>query len=170
MMRLNLLGNETKKQIKQKTIALELINGAIFLALAIVIATTAMIAAEKCLAHRLNIIGEKESSAEEIRVENINGKMRQLTQVQDGYVKWSTVLKTVIALVPEGVKLNSLALDKNSGRLRLAGQANDRADYLNLENKLGDSILVEKVNAPVSNLLHQNDVAFTLEAFLRLAQ
>ncbi|KKS43072.1 MAG: hypothetical protein UV02_C0004G0006 [Candidatus Kuenenbacteria bacterium GW2011_GWA2_42_15] len=169
-MRLNLLGNETKKQIKQKTIALELINGAIFLALAIVIATTAMIAAEKCLAHRLNIIGEKESSAEEIRVENINGKMRQLTQVQDGYVKWSTVLKTVIALVPEGVKLNSLALDKNSGRLRLAGQANDRADYLNLENKLGDSILVEKVNAPVSNLLHQNDVAFTLEAFLRLAQ
>ncbi|OGG98745.1 hypothetical protein A3E04_00895 [Candidatus Kuenenbacteria bacterium RIFCSPHIGHO2_12_FULL_42_14] len=170
MMRLNLLGNETKKQIKQKTIALELINGAIFLALAIVIATTAMIAAEKCLAHRLNIIGEKESSAEEIRVENINGKMRQLTQVQDGYVKWSTVLKTVIALVPEGVKLNSLALDKNSGRLRLAGQANDRADYLNLENKLGDSMLVEKVNAPVSNLLHQNDVAFTLEAFLRLAQ
>jgi len=169
-MRLNLLGNETKKQIKQKTIALELINGAIFLALAIVIATTAMIAAEKCLAHRLNIIGEKESSAEEIRVENINGKMRQLTQVQDGYVKWSTVLKTVIALVPEGVKLNSLALDKNSGRLRLAGQANDRADYLNLENKLGDSMLVEKVNAPVSNLLHQNDVAFTLEAFLRLAQ
>ena len=160
----------TIKQIKQKTIALELINGAIFLALAIVIATTAMIAAEKCLAHRLNIIGEKESSAEEIRVENINGKMRQLTQVQDGYVKWSTVLKTVIALVPEGVKLNSLALDKNSGRLRLAGQANDRADYLNLENKLGDSILVEKVNAPVSNLLHQNDVAFTLEAFLRLAQ
>ena len=125
---------------------------------------------QRSVPSKANIIGEKESSAEEIRVENINGKMRQLTQVQDGYVKWSTVLKTVIALVPEGVKLNSLALDKNSGRLRLAGQANDRADYLNLENKLGDSILVEKVNAPVSNLLHQNDVAFTLEAFLRLAQ
>lgn len=161
---------ETKKKIKQKTIILELINGAILLTLAIIIATTAMIAAEKYLQHRLNIIGKKEAPAEEIRVENINAKMRQLAQTQDGYIKWSAVLKTLIALVPEGVKLNSLELDKNSGRLQMAGQANNRADYLNLENKLKDSIWVEKVNAPVANLLRQDDLAFTLEAFLKLAQ
>ncbi len=170
-MRLNLLGDEAKKEIKQKIMVLELINSAILLTVVVAMITVVMFGVKEYLGQRMSaIVGQGAYSTDDVRVESINKQMQQLSQIQGGYVKWSWILKEILTLVPERVKLNHLEFDKGAKQMTLSGVAETRNDYLQLETKLKESELLEKISAPVANLLRPNDVTFTLEASLKLPQ
>ena len=170
MMRLNLLGDEAKKKIEKSITMITLINGAIVLAATTTILTGIFVAGKECLSRKMQIVGERGVSVEEVRVEEVNRKMAQLSQLQEKYIKWSETLKNVVGLIPEGIKIYRLEIDRDSGILRINGLAQTRDNYLTLEKQLRESELVEKINAPVANLLKPKDIAFNLEATLKLVK
>jgi Tfp pilus assembly protein PilN len=168
MIRLNLLSGKEKEQIKKDILAVEVTNGIILVFS--IIALTAMVlgVSQKYLEYKVDSITKYASSAEETKIAEINKKMGQLAELQKDYTKWSIFFKNIIELVPNTIKLNSLQLDKDSQKITMVGFAQSRDDYLKLEENLKQSELISEVKAPVSNLLRQNNLDFSIEATMKM--
>ncbi len=169
MIHLNLLDDEAKQQIRKNTTTIALTNSAILLAITVAIVAVILVASSQYLSNQVTGLGKNDSSPEETRTQEINSKISGLTQVQNRYIKWSEVLKDILTLIPEGIQISRLEIDHDNQLLKINGLAATRDQYLLLENQLTDAKIIEKVTAPVSNLLKPRDIAFGLEAKLKFA-
>ncbi|HOZ36788.1 MAG TPA: hypothetical protein PLR18_03075 [bacterium] len=168
MMRLNLLADEAKQQIRKNTTIIALTNGLILLTITVAAVAVVFVASGQYLAHQVGGLRESGSSQEEERTGEINKKMAEVSQIQNNYIKWSQTLNDILLLIPEGIKVYRLEMDRDNQLLKISGLADTRDQYLLLENQLNEAEIIEKVSAPVSNLLKPKEIAFTLEAKLRL--
>lgn len=70
-----------------------------------------------------------------------------------------------------GVAIDTLvfAVPKNGSRagLTIAGHAAGRAALIAFSKALGERPVIESVESPISNLLHENDINYTMTATLR---
>lgn len=124
---------------------------------------------QKYLNYKLEAINSAETaSAEEINAAEVNKKMSEVGVVQADYVKWSRILQNFLRLIPEGNQIHKIYFDKDSQKLTVQGLAATRDNFLELENNLKESDLATEIKSPISNLLYQSEINFSLEAKLNI--
>lgn len=167
MIRLNLLSEKEKEQIKKDMLAAEVANSVLAIFVVVVLIAIVFFFGQKYLNYRIENMAKYAPTTDENAVDEINKKMGQIIELQKDYLKWSVLLKDVIALVPENIKINSLELSKENKKIMLYGLAESRTDYLKLEDNLRNSALVADIKSPVSNLLRRNNIDFSIEATMK---
>ena len=169
MINLNLLPFSTKRQIAKDIRWIGLANNLILIAGTLLVVSILLTAGHKYLGCQTQQIERISTSGqEEAQVQEINDKMKQVEVIQRDYVKWSRVISNFLKLIPDGNSLHNLQFDQEKQAIFITGLAQTRDDFLNLQTKLEESDLITEIKFPISNLLYQTDINFTLEGKLNL--
>jgi hypothetical protein len=102
-----------------------------------------------------------------IEVTAINSRMKKINQIQEEYTKWSEKIIEVNRLIPDNIKVSSIDFDKNTNKFLITGTAKYRQNFINLKENLESSDIVVNISSPLSNLLHQEDLDFSLTGDLK---
>lgn len=164
---LNLLPLAERKETRKKINQIELANNGIAVTVVFLAVALVFFAGQKYLSSKVAEFEERTNDKDAL-VMLLNNKMSQLAVVQRDYVKWSNITADFLARIPTGNKLFSLNLDKTNQKLSLSGYAAKRADFLNLQSALGNCPLISDINSPISNLLRQTEINYTLDAKLNV--
>lgn len=173
MITLNLATKKIKKKVFRE-ILLSLIKDVLLLILFAVLvnATFIFISHEtlnkdfKRIKNQKNLI-HMQNQPFNIEVAEINRRMTKINQIQKEYTKWSEKIIEVNRLIPNNIKISSIDFDKNTNKFLITGTARYRQDFINLKENLETSDIVVNISSPLSNLLHQEDLDFSLTGNLK---
>ena len=169
IIKLNLLSPADKKRIAKNIACINWINALAYLSLTVILVSGALYLGAKSMENKISRLRQIElSSSLDQEIMAINGKMRQAKELQKDFVKWSRVLTDITQTIPAGNIIISLKLDQINERISLAGTAAARDDFLRLKQSWEESGLVSNLESPISNLLYQHNVDFSLSGKLNL--
>lgn len=100
-------------------------------------------------------------------IDNLNKKVAKADKIQANFSKWTALLSNLSNLMPPGVQLNYLSVNRASGAIRLNGLSPDRAGLLAAQAALENSGLLASLEAPLSNFLTKADIEFRLSGQLK---
>lgn len=173
MITLNLATKKIKKKIF-KEILLSLVKDVVLLILFAVLinATFIFISREMLNKDFERIKSQKQlihmhSQPFNIEVSEINRRMNKINQIQKEYTKWSETILELSRLIPNNVIISTIELNKTSDKFSIAGTAKYREDFISLKENLETSDIVFNLSSPLSNLLHQEDLKFSLSGNLK---
>ncbi|MFH1456873.1 MAG: hypothetical protein ABIF17_02020 [Patescibacteria group bacterium] len=101
-----------------------------------------------------------------MEVADINRRMQKIRNIQNEYTKWSDILYEINNLIPTGIKIEQMQLNSEANTFNITGTAILRANFLILKENLEKSKLFTEIQSPLSNLLRDHDIQFSLNAKL----
>jgi len=99
-------------------------------------------------------------------IADINKKIKIIDGAQKDYVKWSEKIIQLNEIVPANIKLTRFKFDKNNNSFEIFGWALKRNDFLNFKENLEKNSMISELNSPLSNLLLQENINFSLNGKL----
>lgn len=102
---------------------------------------------------------------QEIRA--INALTREIGLAGKGYAPVTPVINGLAAATPPDIRITALAIDNNSGAVSISGVARTRAALIDYQKILGTLPWLEGFNAPASQLLQKENIAFDIRALLK---
>lgn len=174
MIKLNLISPEQKKYLHYEFIYLSL-RGAISLILIFTVIVSAMFVSARLMLEdnhatliaQTTLVNQRDFGIDN-EISQINESLKNISEIQRGFVKWSSLLIDFTQAVPAGVTINSLSLDKNLQSLSLNGTAKTRDDFLKLQDNLKKLAYLSDVNSPFTNLLLRENLEFQFNAKINL--
>lgn len=103
----------------------------------------------------------------ENNIDRLNKNLAKADKMQASWNKWTALFSDLNKTVPPNVTLDYLAINRDSGAVRLAGLAPDREALLAAKAALENSPLLESLDAPLSNFLEKDNIEFRFTAKLR---
>lgn len=117
------------------------------------------------------------SQTELIEIRNNDQKTQYLTEIEDKTkelnkglalinlkqketILWTPIIEELSKITPVGVILTNFSYQVSLNQISLRGIADTREDFLYFQDKLGESTCFSEIEAPLSNLIKQNDVNF----------
>lgn len=91
-----------------------------------------------------------------------------LASFAGGASRASDILDEMIKSAGPGVAVTSLTVRKG-GEVTMLGVARGRSDLLNFEKNLRDSGRFQNISSPLSNIVRENNINFTLQGTLKSA-
>lgn len=174
MLRLNLLSEEAKKEIKYKRlysliirVDLMLLTGAIFLA---IIFTGSQLVLKNNYDEFYNqeALIKFGSQDYDQKIREINEKLKTISQIQKEYVSTSALIKELTDRIPDGVFLNYIKADIAGQSLKIIGQAKRRENFLSLKTELSKSPVFTEIDSPLQNILQKENIDFEMNIRLDL--
>lgn len=174
MLTLNLISQEQKREIKLKNIyAVIKITG---WSLTIVAAFFSIIflAAKFILKDNYSQVLEQTSLVADAdnsylaKIKDINEKINSAEQVQKEYISWTSVLKKITGLTPQGITYSYLKIDKPGAKASLKGVAEKREDLLALKENLNNSNLFSSIESPMDDILQKENISFNISLNLNI--
>jgi len=171
MITLNLLPSIQKEKIKKMAIysVLENIVAGIFITLSLVgiIFLVAQNVLQNNLAYFSNnkIAVVQNEQALNYKIKTLNTKLKNISEIQKDYNKWSSLLININELIPNDISLTYLEiLKKDEGNILIInGKAKKRADLLTFKENLENYPKFTKVDSPISNILQKENLTFSIE-------
>lgn len=100
------------------------------------------------------------------QLNDFNARLKNLVNLDEHQALWSEVVINFARLVPTDVAIDSFIADRQTGRIKIAGQAKTRESVLQLRNNLLGSEYFRDVNFPLSNLTRATNVNFRYNFFI----
>lgn len=118
------------------------------------------------------VIGRQGAETDEIfkQVEAINALSENVIEITEKSKDPQEVVNMVAALKPAGVRINKYEIDFEEGAMKLAGRAAERGELLSFKQALVDSQSFMEVNLPVTSLVGEYDLDFTIAIKLKQAE
>ncbi|OGZ33992.1 MAG: hypothetical protein A2Y98_00820 [Candidatus Portnoybacteria bacterium RBG_19FT_COMBO_36_7] len=176
MIKLNLLPSQEKQEIAGQKAIKQVLAGSFF-SLALVLIFLAVLGSIwfYSLIQLKSIQGiamELEASPQnqtfrniQKEIDGINQKMQAFDKLKSQEIDYSFYLQKLTELTNPGIKFGNVKFD--GSKVSLAGQALTREVLLTFKSALEGSPAFQKVNAPLSNFLKQNDIDFTFSFELK---
>lgn len=102
----------------------------------------------------------------ELLLREVNNFARRIREGERDRIAVSPLLARVAAALPQAVTLSSFQFEEQRRELTLAGHADSRAAFLEFLSALRASPQFSSVTSPVTNIIRERDISFTLEATL----
>ena len=176
MIKLNLVSPEQKKYLHFEFIYLSL-RGVISLVLIFSLIVSAMFISARLMLedHYGTLIAEttlvnQRNFGIDNEITQINESLKNISEIQRDFVKWSDLFVDFTTSVPSGVSISSLSLDKNLQSLNLNGTAKNRDDFLKLQENLKKLAYLSDVNSPITNLLLRENLEFQFTAKINISK
>lgn len=171
MLKLNLIAEEAKKELKMEKLTRSLSNVAIVLILALLACSGAAVYAQKMLDIDIKHISDSiqtindNSENYNIKIRSFNELIDRTKEIQADYIPWNCFLETLI-VKKYGIRMQSLMIDKNNSKLSIKGFASTRDSLLAYKTELEKSPYLSEINLPFNSLLNKNDINFEITAKL----
>ncbi|MCU0679044.1 MAG: hypothetical protein MUC28_01180 [Planctomycetes bacterium] len=174
MLTLNIIPDTLKKEIEFRTVYRLTKNFLAWFIIALVIYSIIILAAlyflEQHLAETIvqaNLI-TKNTGNYTNKVKNINNQLNAISNVQGEFVKWSSFLEKFSSSINDDIALSRLSLDRNQNTIYLSGTARTRDGLLALKDGMEKIGYFSDISFPIKNLLEKNDIAFEINAKIKI--
>ncbi len=101
-------------------------------------------------------------------VQVINERIDNLARVQDSFKVITEPLGAITKAIPRSVMITSMVFDTKNKAVALHGVARNRDELLALQEHLKTLLGINKVDIPLSDLLENENIVFTLQVTLIL--
>lgn len=171
MLNLNLLSSKERKKIRLEKNFLLTKNVIFDISLALIIIIVSLLATtiilnlykkdfDKTIENEINLLSSTKRESLEKSTKELNAQLNTIESIQKEYVKWSNLLTELTKVVPVGVKINSLELNKNNKKVNITGVSKNREVLLEFQNNLKNLNYFTNITSPISNLLVRENVEF----------
>lgn len=96
----------------------------------------------------------------EDKTKKLNESLAKINLKQKEIILWTPIIEELSKITPVGVYLTNFSYHVSLDKINLRGIANTRANFLSFQDKLSESTCFSEIEAPLSNLIKQNDVDF----------
>ena len=103
----------------------------------------------------------------EQRIKQANQKLDQVYLKQGDMIIWTSILEKLSNITPSGVYITNLSYQLSNKQVNLSGWANNRNKLLAFQDSLEQASNFIKVDAPLSNLIKQNNISFSFMLHLK---
>lgn len=122
---------------------------------------------KKDLAIQLNVIKQGDSSVEAEKIyadlDVLNTKLFLYEKNNDEVRQVSTLMEKIISFKTDGISLSYFKYEKDkNGKIVIMGKSASRSEFVNFKKKLEDDKSFSAVSSPLSNLLKETDINFTI--------
>lgn len=122
---------------------------------------------EKDLARQLDVLRQDDSSveAEKIYAELgvLNARLALYEKNNNEVRQVSALIKKIISFKTDGIRISSFRYEKDKdGKIIIIGKSDSRSDFVDFKKKLEDDKSFSSVSSPLSNLLKETDISFTM--------
>jgi len=96
----------------------------------------------------------------EDKTSKLNKSLIEINLKQKEIIIWTPILEELSKITPTGVYLTNFSYQASFDKISLRGFADTRENFLYFHDKLSKSACFSKIEAPLSNLIRQNNVDF----------
>lgn len=170
MLRLNILPQKQKKEIRLKLLYNKLKN--IFSVIIIISCAYAILLLLMELTLQMHFIStidetsliNKSTENYSTKIYDINVQLDEAETIQKNYSQKSILIEFLSQNIKSDISISNLSLNKNNNTLSLTGFSGSRQSLLDLKEVLENADNFSSVNFPISNLLKKNDINFDISA------
>lgn len=170
MIRLNLLSEKSKQEVRQQRLFVLFLKTELILTLLIIAGGAIFFTAEKMLsASVLKLSGETSriikvsGDTYGLEVKKINESLAAVSDIQKDFIPYSRLLKNISALTPDGVSLTYLKINTPTKAIKIRGRAILRENLLALEKNLKNAPCLTKVEIPIADKLKKENIDFDID-------
>lgn len=98
----------------------------------------------------------------EQKIREINNRTSRINQIQNSLANPLPIFYKIISLIPEGIVLKNLDIDFEKKEVKSSGHANLRENLITFQDNLEKSDFAKNISRPLSDLLKQKDINFTI--------
>ncbi|MFN3301790.1 MAG: PilN domain-containing protein [Patescibacteria group bacterium] len=169
MINLNLLPEKEKKNLRKERIYQFIFISFFILLIGIVVISLELFLAKNVLKESLSIyttsLSQEQGFIEKIK--ELNFKFAIIEEVQSNYWQVSPILIHLAEITPSASYLKSISLDREKKEFQIKGKVKTRRDLLELQGYLERSLFFKEIEAPLSNLLRQENIEFEFKGKLK---
>lgn len=170
MLKLNLVSEELKKEIKLRRVygIIKRMSG--FFILLLIAYTLVLLFARLLILNKFDEIVyqttliSKNTQGYNDRVKEINSQVDFISAAQAEFIRPSCLLRNLDAFAGAGVKIDQLRLSRDKKAFLIRGKSSERGALLSFKEKLEQSGLFLSVDLPLKNLLTKEDILFEINA------
>lgn len=96
----------------------------------------------------------------EDKTKKLNKSLVKINLKQKEMILWTPIFEELSKITPTGVYLTNFSHQASVDKVSIRGSANTRENFLYFQDKLNESPCFSEIEAPLSNLIKQNDVEF----------
>lgn len=140
----------------------------VFLMILLILLLSAFFSLSILLENQHELIDVRKSDAQtrrlaeiESRISQVNQRLSQVNLKQKDLILWTPLLEELSRIDLSGVYLNSFSYQTGNDQIQAAGWASVRSQLLSFENFLKNSRYFTEVQAPLTNLIKQEDINFS---------
>lgn len=166
MLRLNIISDSLKKDIKLKMVYRLLKNFYGLLIISVLTAATALLAGKFMLqnmfistVHETTILTRSTENYSN-QVSAINTKIQAIDSIQKSHITWSGLFAYIDSLADSNLSFNRISINKSKNILEATGSAKNREDILKLKESLEKKEIFADVEFPISNFLKKENINF----------
>lgn len=170
--KLNLIPNYKREEIKKAKSLRFIIRGGFLLALVFVFIFSGLFCFDYILKVNFNLasnsvkVGSKKEAFEKVKKMDeeffqINQAIAGIEKIQKSQLYWSQILIKFNELVPENVVISNLT--NNDYKILIFGTAFDRDSLIKFRDNLEKENCFSGVSLPLSDLVAKNDIDFRIE-------
>ncbi|KKR21758.1 MAG: hypothetical protein UT48_C0004G0014 [Parcubacteria group bacterium GW2011_GWE2_39_37] len=173
MIKLNLISQESRKEIKLKRIYDILKSTYLTLLILVTVVSMIFLAARIILQHNFNdVVSQttlitKNSQEYNAKIREINSKISSINQIQNEYIPWSNALVELAEKSPSDISLTFLEIVQEKNLIKLKGTAETRESLLKLKSNLEDSSIFYQIEMPLSNIFEKSNIYFEIDAKIK---
>lgn len=174
MITLNLLSPEKKKASQLIQLYTMIKNLIIIILLFIIIGAITLLTSKAVLQNHFNDIVDqttlitKSVTAFNTDIKTFNQQLRDVENIQKENVAWSNFLIDFSQLVPDGINVHNLTINKSEAEIFISGLAQTRNNLLILKDSLENSDLFFETAIPLENLLKKENITFNIKSGINI--
>ncbi|MFH1583010.1 MAG: hypothetical protein ABIB72_01680, partial [Candidatus Falkowbacteria bacterium] len=175
MLTLNLISEELKKEIKLRHLYLFIKKINLTLIIITIVVAIILLAAKTILQVKFNNIVDqttlvtKNNQGYNTKVRDINSRLDFVEKIQNGFIPWSNLLKTVAEITSSDIGLNYLKINFAEQTIKIRGKAGLRESLLDFKQKMEAMAIFENIDFPIKNILEKENINFEINAKINLA-
>ena len=102
------------------------------------------------------------------KVREINSKINFVARIQDDFLTWSNMLKSLADITSQNINLYYLKANAQDKTIKIKGKAKLRSDLLNFKEKMAALPEFAEIDFPVKNILEKENIDFEINAKINL--
>jgi len=176
MIRLNLIPQSIKHNIKLKRINKFFYKINFVLIIFTFIITSSMLSAKFIIQDKFKKITEENNiktlglDKENLsKTQKINNDINVISEIQNNFIFWSKIVEDLSNKIPENVIISYIKIDKDSQTIKIRGHATFRSDLLIFKQNLDDSLIYNDIEFPIKNILQKENVDFDISIKINLS-
>ncbi len=175
MLTLNLISEELKKEIKLRHLYLFIKKINLTLIIITIAVAIILLVAKTILQVKFNdIVGQttlvtKTNQGYNNKIRDINSKINFVESIQNNFIPWSNLLKTVADITPGDIGLNYLKINFADQTIKIKGKAGLRDSLLDFKQKMEATAIFKDIDFPIKNILEKENINFEINAKINIA-
>lgn len=178
MQTINLLPKSEQKELRMQVIAEQVFSFWVWTLLSLVVfgvfsylgqytLRDQIIQTERTINVRGAILNSGENEKYKNEIETLNNNIKSIKALNKEHYQWSRVLEEIALILPSGITIDSLILQRDSGKIDIIATANDRNSILSFWANVIKSPYFMNINFPLSNLEKSTAAPFMFTFYLK---